>query len=79
MTDALWSRNVRARLAQQYPRIPTAEIDAMLGLWLRVLEPELPAGELERAVEQQVRTALKSMTGTLPRQRTGLEVQSGAR
>jgi hypothetical protein len=71
MTDTVWSRNVRARLSRQYPRIPLDEIDAMLALWSRVLEPELPAGELERAVETQVQAALRSLTHTLPRQRSG--------
>ncbi len=73
MTDQLWSRNVRARLCRQYPRIPSADVDALLGVWLHVLEPELPAGELERAVEEQVRSALRGLSATLPRQRTSSE------
>jgi hypothetical protein len=71
MTDTLWSRNVRARLVQQYPRVPSDDIDALLRVWLHVLEPELPAGELERAVEDQVRTALKALSSAIPRQRSG--------
>ena len=73
MCDVLWQRNVRARLCQQYPRVPADEVDAMLSLWLRVLEPELPAGELCAAVEQQVRSALRSMSAALPVQRRSAE------
>ncbi|MFP5218715.1 MAG: hypothetical protein ACLGIG_03115 [Actinomycetes bacterium] len=73
MSDVLWLRNVRARLCQQYPRVPADEVDAMLALWLRVLEPELPAADLGAAVEQQVRAALRSMSSALPTQRRSTE------
>lgn len=73
MSDVLWQRNVRTRLCQQYPRVPADEVDAMLSLWLRVLEPELPPRELGAAVEQQVRSALRSMSAALPTQRRSAE------
>jgi hypothetical protein len=69
MTDTLWSRNVRSRLCQQYPRVPPEDVDRMIGVWLHVLEPQLPAGDLERAVEEQVRAALRSLSALIPRQR----------
>lgn len=69
MCDVLWSRAVRARLTRQYPRVPEAEVQALVDVWLRVLEPALPEADLERAVEEQVRAALRALTATLPRQR----------
>jgi hypothetical protein len=74
VSDRMWSRNVRARLAREYPRVPQPEVRALVDLWLRVLEGELPEIDLERAVEQQVRSALRAMSAVLPSPRTAERV-----
>lgn len=75
MCDVLWSRAVRARLVRQYPRVPETEVQALVDVWLRVLEPALPEADLERAVEEQVRAALRALSATLPRPRSGERLQ----
>lgn len=74
MSDRMWSRNVRARLSRQYPRIAEPEVQALVDVWLRVLDGKLPEAELEAAVEEQVRTALRALCATLPRQRARVPV-----
>lgn len=70
MTDTAWTREVCARLRAQYPRIPAAEVEALLALWWRVLDPDqADQGALRAEVEEQVRAALKSLSATLQRSR----------
>ena len=70
MTDTAWTREVCARLRAQYPRIPAAEVEALLALWWRVLDPDqVDRGALRVEVEEQVRAALKSLSVTLQRSR----------
>jgi hypothetical protein len=74
VTDTIWTREVLTRLRAQYPRIPADEIEALLALWCRVLEPEVDdRPDLRADVEAQVRTTLHALTTSLPRQRLAVE------
>jgi hypothetical protein len=67
MTDAVWIREVRTRLCAQYPRVPAAEVDALLELWSRVLAAR-GAGpdDLRAAVEAHVQNVLHEMSALVP-------------
>lgn len=66
MPDTLWTREVLHRLRAQYPLIAAADLEALLALWWRVLEPLAEEGlDLRADVERQVRAAVQALSATL--------------
>ena len=80
MTDAVWTREVRQRLGAQYPRVPAAEVEALLELWTRVLAARgTGPAELRAAVEAHVQNVLHEMSALVPHpRRRPNPVRSGA-
>lgn len=73
MPNTVRNREVLHRLCTQYPRVPAAEVEAMLALYWRMRGPDDDRGDQHADVEAQVREALHALTHTVPRQRSAHE------
>jgi hypothetical protein len=70
VAEPVWTREVLHRLCAQYPRVPLAEVEALLDLWSRVLPMRgTPDAELRAAVESHVQLALHDLSSPVPQQR----------
>jgi len=75
MHDTTWTREVVGRLAAQYPRVDRTDVEDVVALWTRLLRPSLPASDLPRVVEQQVREALHAVAVPVPAQRAAADLR----